>query len=391
MSTRDPKMLYLKSVKLSGYKTIRNLEAEFKPGLNIIIGKNAVGKTMFSNFLYHVLKSEYSAALSQFKSEIIIDNGSSHLIRASRSIEEKDDNGNSYISPITSIEVFENNEPVHFKETSFSNRLYLQRNLQFRTIQIQHGIPTPWPFLSNPVTVELPNSEKIFEYAAGEQIPFSSKILISNILSDCTGGKIKIEDVRDSVDRSLSVAAEKICHYTVIDEIRIADHAKVVPTSNDEKVKVVGVSLEFRIDDDWLQFEDLSDGLARLVYIILEMSIGGHFDFNATAVARYNDDDVDNLILLEEPELGIHPHQLHQLMLFIKEQSEQQQVILTTHSPQVLDILDPDELDRIHIAKYDREKGTTLHRLNKKQVAKAKKYMEEDFLSDYWRFSDLED
>jgi predicted ATP-dependent endonuclease of OLD family len=139
MSTRDPKMLYLKSVKLSGYKTIRNLEAEFKPGLNIIIGKNAVGKTMFSNFLYHVLKSEYSAALSQFKSEIIIDNGSSHLIRASRSIEEKDDNGNSYISPITSIEVFENNEPVHFKETSFSNRLYLQRNLQFRTIQIQHG------------------------------------------------------------------------------------------------------------------------------------------------------------------------------------------------------------------------------------------------------------
>jgi energy-coupling factor transporter ATP-binding protein EcfA2 len=210
-------------------------------------------------------------------------------------------------------------------------------------------------------------------------------------LSDCTGGKIKIEDVRDSVDRSLSVAAEKICHYTVIDEIRIADHAKVVPTSNDEKVKVVGVSLEFRIDDDWLQFEDLSDGLARLVYIILEMSIGGHFDFNATAVARYNDDDVDNLILLEEPELGIHPHQLHQLMLFIKEQSEQQQVILTTHSPQVLDILDPDELDRIHIAKYDREKGTTLHRLNKKQVAKAKKYMEEDFLSDYWRFSDLED
>jgi len=106
------------------------------------------------------------------------------------------------------------------------------------------------------------------------------------------------------------------------------------------------------------------------------------------------DNPIDNnelpIILLEEPELGIHPHQLHQLMQFIKEQSREKQIILTTHSPQVLDVLEPDELDRVIICHYDSKKGTQLRHLTEKEINKAKKYMKDDFLSDYWRFSNLE-
>ena len=101
--------------------------------------------------------------------------------------------------------------------------------------------------------------------------------------------------------------------------------------------------------------------------------------------------DSTKAILLEEPELGIHPHQLHQLMQFIKEQSREKQIILTTHSPQVLDVLGPDELDRVIICHSDPKNGTQLSHLTEKEIAKAKKYMKEEaFLSDYWRFSDLE-
>jgi predicted ATP-dependent endonuclease of OLD family len=42
-----------------------------------------------------------------------------------------------------------------------------------------------------------------------------------------------------------------------------------------------------------------------------------------------------NLFMLEEPELGIHPHQLQLLMNYIKAQAKEKQIILTTHSPQV--------------------------------------------------------
>ena len=101
----------------------------------------------------------------------------------------------------------------------------------------------------------------------------------------------------------------------------------------------------------------------------------------------------DIIILLEEPELGIHPDQLHKLLQFLREQSEKHQLIITTHSPQVLDMLHEDELDRITICELDEKKGTQFRKLKKAQIATAKKYMKEEglFLSDYWRYGSLEE
>ena len=99
------------------------------------------------------------------------------------------------------------------------------------------------------------------------------------------------------------------------------------------------------------------------------------------------------IILLEEPELGLYPSQLEKLLQFIREFSTQHQFIITTHSPQVLNILDEDELDRIIITKNEKKKGTTLRNLSKRELKKAKSFMEKDglSLSDYWIHSDLEE
>ncbi|HRG89368.1 MAG TPA: AAA family ATPase, partial [Chitinophagales bacterium] len=100
----------------------------------------------------------------------------------------------------------------------------------------------------------------------------------------------------------------------------------------------------------------------------------------------------DELILVEEPELGIHPHQFHLVMQFLKEQAETKQIIISTHSPQALNYLNEDELSNILITKYDAKKGTQVKHLTKPQINKAKKYMKEvGFLSDYWMMSDLEE
>jgi recombinational DNA repair ATPase RecF len=47
----ENKDTYLQHVSLKNYKSIIDAEIEFKPGLNIIIGKNASGKTNFINGL----------------------------------------------------------------------------------------------------------------------------------------------------------------------------------------------------------------------------------------------------------------------------------------------------------------------------------------------------
>lgn len=45
------KKIYLQKAKLKGFRTIRETEIEFDPGLNILIGKNGVGKSNSLKFL----------------------------------------------------------------------------------------------------------------------------------------------------------------------------------------------------------------------------------------------------------------------------------------------------------------------------------------------------
>ncbi len=116
----------------------------------------------------------------------------------------------------------------------------------------------------------------------------------------------------------------------------------------------------------------LSDGTKRLFYLVSECLTVD-----------------EGIILVEEPELGIHPHQLLKVLDFLKEQSRTKQVIISTHSPLALDVLKEDELDRIIIATY--EKGTRFYHLTEEEKIKAKKYMNEvGELSYYWLHSNLE-
>jgi predicted ATPase len=69
------------------------------------------------------------------------------------------------------------------------------------------------------------------------------------------------------------------------------------------------------------------------------------------------------VIALEEPELTVHPGILQMLAEMIKEVSQRRQILLTTHSPELLDYFDPED-----IVAVDYEDGATTARpLNKAQ------------------------
>ena len=67
--TETPQQAYISKVHLKGYKSIRDLEIDFKPGLNIIIGPNGSGKTNFLEFLVDVFSQE----LNTIKTSAIIE------------------------------------------------------------------------------------------------------------------------------------------------------------------------------------------------------------------------------------------------------------------------------------------------------------------------------
>jgi AAA15 family ATPase/GTPase len=140
-------------------------------------------------------------------------------------------------------------------------------------------------------------------------------------------------------------------------------------------LKINYLLIEFYVNNSWHTWSELSDGTKRIFHIISEIN--------------YN----NGIILLEEPENGVHPDQLFLLMDFIKEQSKQKQIIITTHSPEVLNILEKDELDRIIVTRYEEGKGTQMHHLNEKRIKKARAYMSSEGLAlkDFWVHSNLEE
>ena len=146
----------------------------------------------------------------------------------------------------------------------------------------------------------------------------------------------------------------------------------------DGNIEFQNVRLLFKINDKWLAWNQLSDGTKRIYYVFSQLVIGIN----------------QNLIcILEEPELGIHPDQLFKLLAFIKANFQNRQIIITTHSPQVLNILNESQLDNIIITKYDNEKRTTvMHHISEETKQNAQAYMaEQGFLSDFWLHHDLEE
>ena len=126
--------------------------------------------------------------------------------------------------------------------------------------------------------------------------------------------------------------------FSPIENVRINDNFLLEIDNENEKISLKNFFLEFYIDKKWYSFDDLSDGTKRIFYIISEIFILDKRMYVNEEEKRLN------VIFIEEPELGIHPFQLFNLMRFIKEKSRTNQIIITTHSPLSLDILEKDEL-----------------------------------------------
>jgi predicted ATP-dependent endonuclease of OLD family len=145
---------------------------------------------------------------------------------------------------------------------------------------------------------------------------------------------------------------------------------------NGKAALIENIEFQFFVNNEWVKWEELSNGTKRLFYII------GNVTY-ATA---------DEIILIEHPELVIHPYQLSLLMNFLKSHRSDKQIIMSTHSPQILNCLGEDELDRIIVTRHEGKAGTKLYHLSEEEKGYASEYMKnEAFLSDYWLLSGFVD
>lgn len=410
---------YISNVKLSGYKSIDSISVDFQSGLNIFIGKNAAGKTNFLNFLDNTIRFNFSQFNNFSASFELVDEENHYYFSQKKETTLQDIYSDHHIDKllgkankfIAELRVdnkqcknlvhrnFENEESYR----EFREEIYIKYNLNLISSFIKHGILKKYPIVDEPLNITLYNqdniSEDFYNIYSDAQSRFVTKLLISILTigkSPFFNNRLKnkvsisnfINDRKNQYKEDLSQRfsyledlSQLLKKYSPIEEIRV-DHSYNLDIDFENRVvSLRNLFLEFSIDGKWYSFNDLSDGTKRLFYIISEIfAIESNIDSNKVS-----------LVLIEEPELGVHPHQLHQLMQFLKDKSRNLQIVITTHSPQVLDVLDMEELDAITIV--SREKGKTLFRkLTDEKKGKAKMYMKEvDSLSSYWLHSDLED
>jgi predicted ATPase len=154
----------------------------------------------------------------------------------------------------------------------------------------------------------------------------------------------------------------KIVYDQIIDTIRLVtpffDNFILEP-NNHEKVRLNWCQ---KGSDYPLKPQHLSDGTLRFICL-------------TTALLQPNP---PSTIIIDEPELGLHPYAIEILAELIKSVSRKTQLIISTQSPSLVDYFEPED-----IIVVNREKGaSTFRRLNKGELAS---WLDDYSLGDLWR------
>jgi predicted ATP-dependent endonuclease of OLD family len=373
MSTGFP---YITKFQLKGYKSIKDVSGEFYPGLNIIIGDNGSGKSNLLKFVYWVLEKKYTG-LDLFSADLTLLDDSEQKVQIRVEGKMKDD--------------------VTFSDSDikiWGEDLYKPVNTELITF----NIPEKIEMLSEECNPRYNISDG--RLASGDladdihtlrtlklwlRVGFTTSHLRRLNSLGALNEEQLYKSLQSHFDLSYYEIIDQIKKYTPIEEIRFSNSIRITKADS-LAYEFRNLILEFKVNGEWFSWNALSDGTKRLLYIL--------FSINDTVILI---EDMGEMILLrpialfEEPELGIHPHQLHLLLTLMKERAEKQQIIITTHSPQVLDVLGADDLHRVFITEIDPEKGTILRKMTEEEMGKARVYLKETgMLSDYWRFSDFQ-
>jgi AAA15 family ATPase/GTPase len=409
--TKAPSYTYLERAILNNKGPIKKSDVVFKPGLNIIIGRNGAGKTSFFETTFKLLKGalhpfSYTPFGINVDAQFFISNGIE--LNYKKVVYNKAD-------LIEGIRPTKSGVSVTYKGVTFDDLdAFTQKHkkeMRLTTVFVRHGVPIDsMPIAGNPLDFtldkELQSDElsKIgFSTAANVDYPYFISSLCRSIdlslmfSSDTTDPKKRVKNDDELILNTIQAACkpflselnQHLPKYSPIKKVRISDSINIHRDSTKGTISVSNFYFEYFVHNDWMIYSNLSDGTKRVFYIIAEV-LAEYISLFLALANREHIQSIEKILIIEEPELGIHPHQYHDLLDFINEQSQYQQIIITTHAPQTLDILERNELDRLLICSYDKELGTIFHRLTDAEKEKALMYMDEVHLSEYWRVSDLE-
>lgn len=346
-------------IEIQGYKSIKSLEIDLRP-INILLGSNGVGKSNFIS-VFTIIRNLYNKNLQNY---IQKKGGPDSLLHFGRKVTDKillkiffkSSGGNENCFTVN-LELGQNRLFIKSVETAFKSygswypKVYERNVLESAFSDINQG-QAFW------VNDRLREFDVYHFHDTSDSSPIKSMAnLNDNHYLKPDGSNLSsflylLKKKEPKHFKRIELMIKSIAPFF--------DRFDLEPNSLNE----TKIELEWKekgYPDNYFNAYHLSDGTLRFICL-------------ATLLMQPNP---PKTIIIDEPELGLHPVAINKLAGMVRKASENVQVILSTQSTNLIDNFDPED-----IIVTDREnQGSVFRRLKSEELST---WMEEYTLGDLW-------
>lgn len=313
-------------IDLEGYKSIRSLKIDLQP-INILLGGNGVGKSNFIS-LFSLIRNIYN---KNFQNYVQKKGGPDSLLHF----------GRKYTTEIKAT-VFFKTDSGH--ENQFTVILEAgQESLFIRSTRIAYKPDETWHHLEYEKNVK----ESNFSDKKESQAWFVNKRLVEfdvyhfHDTSDTSPMKA-MADIHDNFQ--LRRDGSNLAAYLYYLKEKEPKHFKRIELT----IKAVAPFFDHfvlepnRLNEQKIQLEWREKGFPDLYFNAYHLSDGTlRFICLTTLLMQPNPPAT---IIIDEPELGLHPVAVNKLAAMVRKASEKIQIILTTQSINLIDNFEPEDI-----------------------------------------------
>ena len=324
-------MAMLRRVILNGFKSIKAMDLELR-SLNVLIGANGAGKSNLVSF-FKMLNEMMAGRLQQYigttgRAQSILHFGPKVTLQIEARLEFEVDNGvDTYAIRLFHAAVDTlafADESLSFLQTGYSKPKSLPLGSGHHETQIgqeaDKGEPTAKVFR------HLLNHCRVYHF---HDTSPTARVRLYSYIGD---NRWLMPDAGNMAAFLLRLREDNATVYhRILSTIRL-----IAPFFDDFELEPPGTSSDVILNwrdkgsDQVFGPHQLSDGTLRAICLV--------------TLLMQPEDELPELIIVDEPELGLHPYALNVVAALFKKVSHQTQVLISTQSSSFLDNFDPEDV-----------------------------------------------
>lgn len=332
-------MIYIKKIKIENFKSIEKEIISFNKGLNIIVGPNNAGKTNIMEAIDILLGDVYLPNFEPTTDHYFLGKEDQKIsIEMTLAGDESDlkdifsDQNHELKSQEVTIRFIYSKKNGGIFEVKINNDWQIKYNKPFGYY---------WDFEKKIFFLRVKSLRNIMEIAPirwKSPLKYFKEIIIKNATED------KLNQFLSTVDQAKKKLSE-------IDEVKKIKNNLLKILKDQTEIKNIYFSpastkhsdilneMKILIDDGYIS-EVIKKGLGTQNITIIALF---------RLMAKYIRDNEKKTIIygIDEPEIGLHPHAQRHLLKSLEKLAEYSQVLITTHSDNLIDVCNLENIIRI--------------------------------------------